>query len=442
MQNKALKFKSILLVISFLVLPGFSKAAPLISAPTPSSVISGQVVTVAGSGFGSKAVIAPIKFDDFQAGNNGDSVATHGWEIIGVPPIISTEFPRYGAKSAMHDFTDTAQWDSGYYLGGMFDSASRLGLDQIYFSYYVYTKPLRTTSVLYNPASNYSVGDLVLWNNTGGDSKTMVWECQTAHTSSTPFDPALEYYNNYTYWKPVYSRNVKYGRATSGTGSDETRGNPQFNLLTQSENGGPSWSQGLNNGSDTNVFYSGDFFDPQGKLWPLTWHRIEVYVKLSSSAGATDGVRQYFSDGKEIKREENVATLTGIDNDPHFNTVFSPYYVSHEHGLPGDLWPVMPVQYKIFTSDFYVDKTRARVEIGNASTFANCTHREIQIPQTTWNDGQLEIKVNQGSFADGATAYLYVVDEDGSVNAVGYPITFDGILDTTAPSAPSGLSVL
>lgn len=94
--------------------------------------------------------------------------------------------------------------------------------------------------------------------------------------------------------------------------------------------------------------------------------------------------------------------------------------------------------------EIYADSTRARVEICNASTKSGSNHCEIQIPQTTWVDGQLQIKVNQGSFADNSQAYLYVVDASGNANASGYPITFGsggGGGDTMPPSAPSGLSV-
>jgi len=86
--------------------------------------------------------------------------------------------------------------------------------------------------------------------------------------------------------------------------------------------------------------------------------------------------------------------------------------------------------------EIYVDNTRARVEICNASTKAASNHCEIQIPQTTWVDGQIQIKINQGSFADNASAYLYVVDASGNVSP-GKQITFGssgGGGDSTAPT--------
>lgn len=70
---------------------------------------------------------------------------------------------------------------------------------------------------------------------------------------------------------------------------------------------------------------------------------------------------------------------------------------------------------------FTIFKTPATsIEIGNASTWAACTHREIQIP-TAWTTDEITATINQGSLPDG-TAYLFVVDADG-VASDGYEIT-------------------
>jgi len=64
------------------------------------------------------------------------------------------------------------------------------------------------------------------------------------------------------------------------------------------------------------------------------------------------------------------------------------------------------------------------VEIGDAATWSNCDHKEIQIP-TSWSSSSIGIDVNTGSFSNG-TAYLYVVDSSGDVNSSGYEITIGG----------------
>ncbi len=99
-----------------------------------------------------------------------------------------------------------------------------------------------------------------------------------------------------------------------------------------------------------------------------------------------------------------------------------------------------PPSINLWMDDVYIDNTQSRVMIGNASTLAGSTHLELQ-PPTAWNsNGQsVTITVNQGSFADSATAYLYVINANGNVNINGYPITFSsGSSDTTPPTISGG----
>ena len=70
--------------------------------------------------------------------------------------------------------------------------------------------------------------------------------------------------------------------------------------------------------------------------------------------------------------------------------------------------------------DLFIDYTWARIELGNASTWAGSTHREVQLP-TAWADGSITAQVNTGSFSSG-TAYLYVVNSSGLVSP-GYSVT-------------------
>lgn len=82
-----------------------------------------------------------------------------------------------------------------------------------------------------------------------------------------------------------------------------------------------------------------------------------------------------------------------------------------------------PVSQTSHLSEIYIDDTWSRVMIGNASSYATSTHFEMQ-PPVSWSDTSIEVTVNQGSFADGSTAFLYVVDSAGAVNPTGTSITF------------------
>ena len=95
--------------------------------------------------------------------------------------------------------------------------------------------------------------------------------------------------------------------------------------------------------------------------------------------------------------------------------------------------PPPPDAY-VYFDDFYADIVWSRVMIGDQSTFAASTRREIQIP-TAWSDASITITFNPGSFASPNNAYLYVIDSNGNVNANGYPIC------PTCPQPPKNLQV-
>jgi len=70
--------------------------------------------------------------------------------------------------------------------------------------------------------------------------------------------------------------------------------------------------------------------------------------------------------------------------------------------------------------DFYMDSTRARVEVCDTSTYSARTKCEVQIP-TTWSETSIAATFKKGYLATG-TAYVYVINAAGSVNAAGFPI--------------------
>lgn len=88
---------------------------------------------------------------------------------------------------------------------------------------------------------------------------------------------------------------------------------------------------------------------------------------------------------------------------------------------------------KIFTDDVFIQVgSQARVEIGDKSTWSNCTYREVQVP-TSWTSSQIKATVNAGKFSSGQTAYVYVVDSSGNVNSQGYPIKIGSNLIAETP---------
>jgi len=84
--------------------------------------------------------------------------------------------------------------------------------------------------------------------------------------------------------------------------------------------------------------------------------------------------------------------------------------------------------------DIYFDDSYAHVTLGNNNTLASSTHRETQL-LTAWAAGEITITFNQGTFVADESAYLFVIDSDGTASA-GFPVTIGGeaSVELTAPT--------
>ncbi len=146
-----------------------------------------------------------------------------------------------------------------------------------------------------------------------------------------------------------------------------------------------------------------------------TWYNHEEYLNCGTQ-GNTDSEYYVWVDGSEIGTHMPTGTGICLTGTARVYSVFIGHYF--DRSLGGTL--------VAYTDNVYLDITQARVMIGDASTWATCTHREIQYP-TAWASGEATITVNRGSFSASDTAYLYVVDSTGTVNTDGYPIKFGGV---------------
>jgi hypothetical protein len=92
-----------------------------------------------------------------------------------------------------------------------------------------------------------------------------------------------------------------------------------------------------------------------------------------------------------------------------------------------------------YFDNLYLDNTWSRVILGDAATLASCTHREIQVP-TAWSANAVSISFNPGSFQQGQTAYLYVIDSSNVFNSKGFAVTIGTGSTGSVPGAPTGLT--
>ncbi len=153
------------------------------------------------------------------------------------------------------------------------------------------------------------------------------------------------------------------------------------------------------------------------------WHRMEFYIDQGTVNG-NNGQWTIWIDGQVWS---SISGTFMQDGDCPFFRFYLGFYFARDVGDPTP-------QAERYWDELYVDITRARVEIGNAPTWAACTHREIQVP-STWNGNSITFRTNQGTFADATTAYVYVVDASGAVNSQGYPVVFAGT-DPGSPGQP------
>jgi len=137
------------------------------------------------------------------------------------------------------------------------------------------------------------------------------------------------------------------------------------------------------------------------------WYRMEITMELSSSLGVSDG---RFTMGVYVP-----GSTRGSSSEGGIRTLNS--------GSTGYRWAIwqnyrgngMSGFYN-YGDDYYIQVgSEARVELCAESSWSSRRHCEIQ-PATDWNESSIKIKVNQGSFTDSQTVYLYVIDDAGLVS--------------------------
>lgn len=343
----------------------------------------GSVVNVNGIGFGNKSTVAPLVWDDC----NGNMV-TDKWS--GAWPNAGT--PEYQMQ---------------------------------------YTSPIRSVTLPHSHVTKYMAGvhgdsggandgyDVLVWKNITASYPTTVYF--SAYFRADPnwvFDPAGldNNFKNFVYSNgsgPYSSGGYWYAQYT-GQG-------------TNAVNWGGGWDWNDSSGSLTSPDANGhSHYWWTNPINPFTsgWIKQEYELKITDQ---TDGYFRIWENG--MLKMNYAGHTDNFGNNTVRSIALGGYY--RRYGNPSN--------YRYF-SDLYFDTSSQRVLICNGSTYVNRGLCEIQIPQNTWNDNKIEIKINQGTFADNSTGYLYVVDENGNVNSAGKSVFFVSD-DLIAPASPGGLIV-
>ena len=364
-------------LLILILITASAHAAPSISSVS-GTISNGSEVTVAGSSFGTGATI--LTWDNFEAHTTGTDLAGGSLTPVTTATGNWTTFKLSPSTDPVEISTTRAHGGSkSVFIDWTSETINSFGWDgkgpysQLYISYWRYMTGTYSTSDPDNHKQFYLYGT----NTCSGLNEAPQGMPLMPQGSST-----WGYYVNNSTSQPNYSgTNNLSSNSTYGTGNTKT------------------WSNTSN-----------------------AWNRWEFWQKINSSYSCTpgsncDGELTYWVDATKIYERDDYkfAFCSGS---------WKGFRLGHmAQGMVGSA--------EAWFDDVYIATSPARVEVGNASTWSACTHREIQ-PFTSWATGSISVTFNQGSFANGSTAYVYVVDSAGDISS-GSAITIGGS-DTTPPT--------
>lgn len=163
-----------------------------------------------------------------------------------------------------------------------------------------------------------------------------------------------------------------------------------------------------------------------------TWMHVQL-IYSQSSPGVANGTIRHYVDSKKHGLDSG-AIVTQMKA-AQFDQIRIGHYwakdgISDCPSNPGS---------RVYVDDVYIDTSWARVELGNASTYAASTQREIQVP-SSWADGKISVKFNPGKFSSGSTAYLYVTDANNNTSP-GIAIKIGDAATEVKPNPPTSVQV-
>jgi hypothetical protein len=354
-----------------------ARAQPAISAASgPWS--HKATVTISGSGFGAKTVAAPALWDD-ASGANILEKWNGAWPNSTPAFNLAYRLPQRGISLPHPNITRYIAGGHGG-VGG-----PQGGYNVIMFKTRTIANPAYTYASWYQRVDNAWVfGD-------DDNFKTFAFS-----TGTTPYELPNNWYAEYNPRPTSRTSGAAYHLNDDATGATRS-------LQTPDQNGHSWWWDGAVN--------------------PMagSWTKVEMEIKYTNQA---DGYIRLWENGVlRVNYSGSTNRYAGTTRTEGIGGYARMYN--------------QPNNWRYF-ADVYLDYSRARVILGNAPTFVASTVREVQIP-AAWSNTSITVSVNLGTFTSGQTAYVYVVDPNGQVNANGRSVIIGSgdpaPPDTVAPSA-------
>lgn len=372
------RLRPTVLATALCILSSSAAAAPIVSGVT-GSINHGSTITITGSGFGSKAIAAPVVWDDASTGTY---------------------------------LTDNGKW-SGYW--------PNKGSNLSYVTRYM--TPIRGIGLPHNNITRYIAGAHGLANE-GYDAGFNVMFWKTANVSAYPFRAYASWYQRLDPAAfPLRSDwNLKYFDWSQG-GSPYTmtscdRNNWYINYAptnvsltttasVQHQMNDDTWGY-CSNGSIQNPDLNG-----HGLYWSSGRNPATTWVKYELEMVITDQ-----STGRVRVWEDGVQKISYVGRTDRWALG------QRAIGIGGYSRDNGPNHWRYF-ADVYLDYSLQRVVLANNADLASATVVETQVP-SSWISSSLSARVNLGRFQTSQTAYLFVFDDSGQRNAVGFPVTIGG----------------
>ncbi len=350
--------KRVALFLLVLTLATNAAAVPVVTAISGTSG-TGNILTISGSGFGTKTRSKPWVWADFQDGSTNPNSSLSfqtAWNEVQNKQLDTSSNKRWGVGTSQ----STANWGIDN-LSTNNTTAFRTDLTHLTHGSKLVISLWRKASVDFYP-DRFSPGD------------------------GLPSE-------NFKLLRGWASGAGTYSNVWVGIGRNETASQWRFS----NERMSPVLNE--------TVSYIGTAYGA-----PTTTWRLERYfLKYNTSVGSTDGAYSIYINAALAKSDATMRYNSAAD--PGLGRYF---YIQNNYSNT-----TLPSGEEEWHDSIYVDDSWNIVYLGNAATYAACTQLEVQ-PYTSWSATTISINQKQGTLS--GAKYLYVCDDTLTCNAAGFSL--------------------
>lgn len=203
----------------------------------------------------------------------------------------------------------------------------------------------------------------------------------------------LSYYFKVDKLGPTVSRNIKLARLSGGFNGVYIQ-SYAIGMFDIYSNGIVSLASMDNAESKFKTVWIGDYATD-------SWHRAEMYVKLSNPKGTATGANWVRMDGKLI------FDISGVINEEtgmRYKWLTLPYYVAGNYDVAN-------ADYKIYYDNVVLSKAAGRVEACESEYYSECK-KPVVLKYASWTDKSITVKLAD---IPPQRPYIYVFNSEGKL---------------------------